>query len=314
MASLTANQALDTTLWGDVTALFAYPTKLSTSELALSTQNGLYSLHYKGKFALDANGLISSGSIKTIEFKYLGSTSYSFTKLKTNYWDFVDKELSMIDSGDEEEFYAYLFSGKDIINGSNFNDFISMYGAGKDTLNGNDGNDLISTSIDATSVVLGGSGDDYLVALGDKDRLTGGAGTDHFVVLSGSGTIVTDYDPLDDYLVIRLYSRQDDLLPSLYVNTDYENTYEFFSSQVYVAPGASQGVTDRHVLIYDSSRGALYMDLDGVGGQAPELVVTFSNKPNFSADTLANQNIYVVGSVLSGNDGVYQSWLQDSYL
>ncbi|MBW4661702.1 MAG: VCBS repeat-containing protein [Drouetiella hepatica Uher 2000/2452] len=112
--------------------------------------------------------------------------------------------------------------GNDRMNGGNGNDRIDGNN-GKDNLSGGDGNDRLqgganddrvsgdkgNDAIDGDSgndILVGSQGDDVLTGGTGSDTLTGGIGRDTFVFtdLLQEGDLITDFNPLEDLIDLRL--------------------------------------------------------------------------------------------------------------
>lgn len=160
-------------------------------------------------------------------------------------------------------------AGADVLDGGHDNDNIIMGLGGNDKITGHDGNDTLYGG-DGNDTLYGYWGDDNLLGeIGNdilngsagNDRLTGGAGIDKLTGGSGHDTFVftditaadvlTDFDPLADMLDIS-------------------------------ALGSNAGDT-AHLETHSGKTG-LYVDMDGAGPGASQLVVTFEGTSHAPTD------------------------------
>jgi len=263
---------------------------------------------YEGSFTYK-NDNLSGGSVKKITYYQDGEPLFNVTgafSAKT----LQDKVLS----GDTEVLQTFLFAGNDTFRGSTDNDVFSFFGAGADTYFCGDGDDFVVCSLDARSTVNGeagddiliasglqasvngGSGDDYLIVGAGANQkfsctLTGGVGDDYFEVTGNYKTTITDFTIGSDTLYLSLNSQltsDSDFAKTLFDLTPFGFSSAFFyESQVAVGAGLKAARTQDERLIYDSKAGVLYLDKDGLGGNAPSQIAVFKNKPAFTADTLS---------------------------
>lgn len=160
--------------------------------------------------------------------------------------------------------------GNDILNGSLGNDLLSG-GNGLDWLIGGYGNDQLSGDGGSDSL-LGGSGNDLLNGGSGADVLTGGSGRDRFVFdlapnLSGNVDIITDFS----------HAQGDKLLLSKADFTGFTQTGALTAGQFLAAAGATTAQDAEDRIIYDTSTGALYYDVDGAGGESAIQFATIQN-------------------------------------
>jgi Ca2+-binding RTX toxin-like protein len=137
------------------------------------------------------------------------------------------------------------------------------------SLFGGNGNDIISAS-GGNDTIGGGAG---------NDTLTGGTGADTFAFVAalGAGNVdrITDFRIVDDTIMLENF-----FFPAL------SRTGILPVNAFVIAPSA-QDPSDR--IIYDSSNGALYYDLDGAGGQVQIRFATLN--PNLA---LTNADFLIV--------------------
>ncbi|PSF36679.1 hypothetical protein C7H19_13470 [Aphanothece hegewaldii CCALA 016] len=135
--------------------------------------------------------------------------------------------------------------GNDTISGSGGNDKITAAG-GSDVLNGGLGNDTL----------LGGTGNDVLTGGDGIDNLTGGGGLDQFIFNAPSEgiDIITDFKVVDDTIVLSASG----FAGGLAIGTLAANQFII----------GSAATTADHRVIYNSTTGGLFFDVDGVGATA----------------------------------------------
>jgi Ca2+-binding RTX toxin-like protein len=140
-------------------------------------------------------------------------------------------------------------SAIEAVTGSNFDD----------TLTGTSGNDTLT----------GGNGNDILVGGFGKDRLIGGAGADQFVFNTSKEGIdtLTDFTISEgDQIVVSAAGFGGGLLAGNSIQLALGTTPTQASGQ----------------LLYNSSNGQLFFDIDGTGLNPPIQIATLSNKPALS--------------------------------
>ncbi|MBR8827531.1 MAG: calcium-binding protein [Gomphosphaeria aponina SAG 52.96 = DSM 107014] len=138
--------------------------------------------------------------------------------------------------------------------------------SGSNSLNGAAGNDNL----------LGGNGNDQLTGSGGNDILTGGAGADWFIFNATTDMLdtITDFNGTQkDQLRISAGGFGGGLVPGATL-----------PSSQFVLGAAALDTSDR--FIYNT--GALFYDVDGLGGTAQVQIATFTGAP-----TLAAGNIFI---------------------
>lgn len=113
------------------------------------------------------------------------------------------------------------FAGDDFLAGDDGSDTIDG-DSGRDTIYAGDGNDLIRTE-GAENELYGNDGDDILWAT-EGGTAEGGAGADYFVAADGL-TVVTDFDPGEDTLVVQRPSDTEPFNLRIYGQTGSEDLY-----------------------------------------------------------------------------------------
>jgi Ca2+-binding RTX toxin-like protein len=184
----------------------------------LKLDSGNLVIDYKGNFTTTF-GIITGGTITSVEISYKGQPYVSLLDLNTN---FSDLQTST-------DTYATMLAGADVLTGSALTDDIQGYagndsltagdgadtvrgGLGNDTISGGDGADVHVNGNQGDDLVSGGAGNDTVYGGRDNDTvigndgadrlsgdlgtdvLTGGAGADQFVLRIGAGAdTVTDF-------------------------------------------------------------------------------------------------------------------------
>jgi Ca2+-binding RTX toxin-like protein len=166
-------------------------------------------------------------------------------------------------------------SGNDTIHGAFGRD--KLYGSsGNDRIYGETGNDTISGGT-GNDYLYGGSGKDAINGLAGNDRidsgygndvLSGGSGKDSFfftTVLSSGGNVdrISGFSVRDDNI------RLDNAIFKALGTKTGRLKEDFFTIGT-----AAQDANDH--IIYDSAKGALYYDADGVGGRSAVKFATLS--------------------------------------
>jgi Ca2+-binding RTX toxin-like protein len=127
----------------------------------------------------------------------------------------------------------------------------------------------------ANETINGGSGDDRINGGAGKDVLTGGAGADLFILdwLNAAG----QHDQIKDFV-----SGTDQLQLSA---TAFAALADYGPGALdlgELAYGKGAKTADQH-LIFDTTKGSLYYDADGAGGQAQILIAALSSHPDLQA-------------------------------
>jgi Ca2+-binding RTX toxin-like protein len=135
-----------------------------------------------------------------------------------------------------------------------------------DTLRGGGGNDSLS----------GAAGNDVLVGGIGNDTLTGGIGADTFIFNSRNdrGDLITDFNPIDDTIVVSAAA----FGGGLQAGTGLE-------ASRFVLGTTASDANDR--FIYNSVDGALLFDSDGTGASASIRLATLSNLPTLTHADIA---------------------------
>jgi Ca2+-binding RTX toxin-like protein len=157
--------------------------------------------------------------------------------------------------------------GNDVLLGNGGSDVI-VGGNGGDTISGGSGKDKLS----------GSNGNDKLIGDQGKDTLTGGGGKDQFCFVNrqkSSLDTILDFRAADDTICIsrKGFSR---LLKRGYI-----------SANQFVLGSKAQDAGDR--FIYDKATGALFFDIDGVGGGSQVQIAQLSNRAS-----LTKADIYII--------------------
>lgn len=142
----------------------------------------------------------------------------------------------------------------------------SIYGnAANNTLAGGDGNDSLQGR-DGNDVLYGGAGSDWLTGDNGDDRLVGGGGIDALV--GGAGSDVFVFAELGSDGISDFASGADRI--ELQTSFFSALTAGALSSSAFVIGSAAGDADDR--IVYNKTTGALYYDVDGVGGLAMQRV------------------------------------------
>lgn len=160
-------------------------------------------------------------------------------------------------------------SGNDTIQGSDGADQISGFG-GDDVISGGRGSDKIYGGL-GNDRLSGGVGDDKLYGGDGNDTLTGGSGRDFFVF---------DVAPTADNAdTIRDFShlQRDKIVLSMADYGGFGATGAITADQFHAAAGATAAADAEDRLVYNTSTGALFYDVDGVGGDAAVQIATIVN-------------------------------------
>jgi Ca2+-binding RTX toxin-like protein len=160
--------------------------------------------------------------------------------------------------------------GTDTLDGGTGND--RLYGeVGNDTLEGGSGSDRLNGGA-GSDTLLGGLGSDRLAGGEGQDTLTGGAGRDTFVFdlspnLSGNVDLIKDFT----------HAQGDKISLSIADFTGFAHTGAISADQFYAAADAiaAHDASDR--MIYNTSTGALYYDVDGQGGADAVQIATIQS-------------------------------------
>jgi Ca2+-binding RTX toxin-like protein len=141
-------------------------------------------------------------------------------------------------------------------------------GAGNDVITGSTGNDILS----------GDAGNDLLTGGLGADTLTGGEGKDRFRfnALDQGVDIITDFVATDDQILLRAAGFGGGLIRGTTLSADQ-----------FSLGAAAVDASDR--LIYDTTNGNLFFDVDGNGSAAQTLLATLSGAP-----TLSNADLFIV--------------------
>jgi serralysin len=203
------------------------------------------------------------------------------------------------------------------------NRILSAHGGG--TIRGLGGNDtLIVRNGDAAVGAHGGDGDDTLFGGQHQDSLFGDAGNDLLVsgvggfgVLDGGAGNDTLEGPLKDRIAFSA-------APGA-TNADLVNGFSAGAADIVLdgavhasagpsgrftvgdarfaanSSGAAQDASDR--VVYNTSNGQLWYDVDGNGSAAAQLIATFQDAPTFAATDIVVINGSTGGQVINGTAG-----------
>ena len=130
-------------------------------------------------FAFGANGFPTAGTITDIHESFSGIGVFDITGASLPVAQFIN----FVATGANTAAKLAIFSGADLINGSDTIDRLRGYG-GDDTINGGGGNDFIDGG-DGNNIIRGGTGDDVITVSSGTNYLRGDDGDD--VILGGTG-------------------------------------------------------------------------------------------------------------------------------
>ncbi|WP_225007201.1 calcium-binding protein [Novosphingobium percolationis] len=133
-------------------------------------------------------------------------------------------------------------------------------------------NDLTGNA--GKNVLSGGKGNDVLDGHGGADRLIGGLGADHFVF--GTDALDETFDTITDFS----HTQGDQILIDRAVFDAFGGVRAVTNGMFLAGDGATEAVTGNQHLIYDTSTGALYYDVDGAGGDDAVKFATLSGAPS----------------------------------
>ena len=190
-----------------------------------------------------------------------------------------------------------LLSIEDLV-GSSFNDVLRgsgdtnrLYGEqGADLLDGRSGSDILFGGIGNDSL-FGGSDNDSLFGGGDNDSITGGVGND--TLSGGAGNdVLWGGDGNDTFVFASVPSPQnvdqigdfvpliDNIVLDRSVFAGVAALQSLQPSAFFAGAQATAAIDSDDRLIYDSTTGSLYYDVDGVGGVAAVELARLLNLPN----------------------------------
>ncbi|MGI0481985.1 beta strand repeat-containing protein [Geminocystis sp. CENA526] len=177
--------------------------------------------------------------------------------------------------------------GNDSVVGSFLDDTLNG-GSGNDTLIGDDGNDRLDGGSGNDSllggngddIILAGSGNDTLIGGMGNDTLTGGSGADLFLFNFANEGIdrITDFKVTEDSIGINASGFGGGLTAGVALT----------SSQFRSGAGVTTANNTTQRFIYNTSTGALFFDVDGVGGNPAEQIAQLNSRLSLS------QNNFIV--------------------
>jgi Ca2+-binding RTX toxin-like protein len=144
-------------------------------------------------------------------------------------------------------------------------------------LTGNDGLNILNAGAGADTLA-GGAGNDVLRGGADNDQLTGDAGIDRFDFFEAPGAanadLITDFTSGVDK--VRLDNAAHAGIGAL-------GAFTALDARFFAAAGAAGGADASDRVIYDTTSGQLYYDLDGSGAAGAELIATLQDHPSLAA-------------------------------
>jgi large repetitive protein len=200
------------------------------------------------------------------------------TYLVDNLFDYISENA---DSGIDQVKTSVTFTLGDNIENLILNGSAAINGYGnnlENILTGNSGNNLLSgggggdtlSGLGGKDILDGGSGDDLLLGGLGNDTLTGGDGADTFrfdtAFSAGNVDLVMDFSTGVDTIAIS------QTLAKNAGGVGVLDAGEFIAMAGHLA-------TDTHHMIYDTTSGGLYYNVDGAGKGVAVLISTFDGKP-----------------------------------
>jgi Ca2+-binding RTX toxin-like protein len=147
-------------------------------------------------------------------------------------------------------------------------------------LTGNDGLNILNAGAGADTLA-GGAGNDALRGGAGNDRLSGDAGIDRFdffeVPGAANADLITDFTSGVDK--VRLDNAAHAGIGTL-------GAFTALDARFFAAAGAAGGADASDRVIYDTTSGQLYYDLDGSGAAGAELIATLQGVPTLAAGDL----------------------------
>jgi Ca2+-binding RTX toxin-like protein len=156
----------------------------------------------------------------------------------------------------------------------------NINGAGNtlnNVLTGNGGINLLN-GLAGADTLAGGAGNDVLRGGTGNDQLTGDAGIDRFEFFEAPGAanadLITDFTSAVDKL------RLDD---AFFAGIGALGNFAPNDARFFAGAGATGGADASDRVIYDTTSGQLYYDLDGSGAAGAELIATLQDHPSLAA-------------------------------
>lgn len=150
------------------------------------------------------------------------------------------------------------------------NDIFVGKDTGQNIVAGYEGNDTMTGGFNANNWFFGGDGNDRMVGGGVSDLYVGGSGADTIVLASAS--------PLQGSSVLDFQSGQDKIEISRDV-FDLSSSYALKLGSTLRSGTAPTAATADPTFLYYEKSGILYFDPDGIGPQAPNILLQFADHP-----------------------------------
>ena len=179
-------------------------------------------------------------------------------------------------------------AGNDVMTGSTGNDW--MYGnAGADRTNGGFGNDLHDGGA-GNDIMVDGSGNDTMIGGAGADRISGGADNDF--ISGGAGVDRLSGGIGDDvyYYASRFEGR--DIILDFTTDKDSFNFAglgfrvdpgtNLDDGTTFISGGAPAAVVNEATVLYNTTNGELWFDVDGTGAVAAQLIATVQGAPTIT--------------------------------
>ncbi|MBR8828540.1 MAG: VCBS repeat-containing protein [Gomphosphaeria aponina SAG 52.96 = DSM 107014] len=182
-------------------------------------------------------------------------------------------------------------NGNDKLLGENGNDQISG-NDGKDTLNGAAGNDVLQGDL-GNDLLQGGLGNDILIGGAGNDNLQGNGGND--ILQGGLGNDILQGGAEADDFVFQSLSEKVDRIKDFVSGVDKIKINKAgFSNSLTVGtlPNdqfviGSKSLDGNDYFIYNQTKGELFFDSDGLGGNAQVKLAVFVGSPSLAASDIA---------------------------
>ncbi|HEX7053982.1 MAG TPA: hypothetical protein VF211_08640 [Burkholderiales bacterium] len=190
------------------------------------------------------------------------------------------------------------------INGTEGNDSLNGT-ADDDVINGLGGNDTIWPNA-GDDTVIGGPGNDLLGGNAGRDWVEGGTGND---TIGGGGDqdhfVFREFGAANADTVITFASNWDDIQLDIAAFTALGANGRFASgdARFFGAAGASAGHDADDRIVYDTTSGRLWYDVDGSGASAAQLVATLDGAPLLRASDLWAFGTPSSGGTINGTEG-----------
>lgn len=136
--------------------------------------------------------------------------------------------------------------------------------------------------LDGSDRLSGGNGDDTLFGGFGRDILAGGAGRDQFVFEARTqpGSTARNYDKISDFS----HDQHDQIVLDKSFFTAFDAVGAISADAFHSGADVRSAQDESDHLIYNTSRGTLYYDVDGKGGTDAVLIAILGGRPALTAD------------------------------